>query len=509
MEIKTKQIYKNTFFLYLRQFIVLIVALFTTRIVLKVLGEENYGIYNVVAGVVIMLNIVTSTMSSATQRYLSIGVGRGDKKTLQEIFNTSMCIYIVFAIICVILGETLGLWFLKSKLSIPDGRMQAAVIVFHLAIFSFVMEVLRTPYNATIIAYEKMNVYAYFSIFSAVMQLIMVLFISVIKKYDSLIVYSGFMAFSAVLTSLLYVGYCKRKLMISAVPLTFSKYYFKEIFSFSFWSLFGSLATLGVRQTMNIFLNMFFGVKINASSSIATKLSTTTYTLVSSFTTAYTPQIYKQYASGKYDTLNSLINRATSISFYLYIILMVPVFLVMDKFLAVWLVDVPQFSALFCRLLLLYLLLDAHQYPLVRLVTAIGNIRNYQVVFSIINLMNLPIMWLLFHFGYPPFSIYVVFVLITFITSIYRVLYIRRKYAYFNLRYYLLCSLRLLFVLVLSFVVSYTILSLISINKPIVELGIYGIISLLITAAFIWFLGCNKQERAVLLNYIKIRLKIK
>lgn len=504
----TKQIIKNTLFLYLRQFIVLVVALVTTRIVLKILGEDNYGIYNLIAGVVVMLSIVTSTMSSATQRYLSIGVGKGDKKVLQEVFNTSMCIYIAFAIICVIIGETLGLWFVKEKLSIPDGRMTAAIAVFHLAIFSFVLGVLKTPYDATIIAYEKMNIYAYFSIITVVMQLIMVLLIRVIK-YDSLIVYSGFMALSSFLTLLLYAGYCRIKLKVSTIPLTFSKHYFKEIFSFSFWSLFGSLATIGVRQTMNIFLNMFFGVKLNASSSIATKLSTNTYTLVNSFTTAYTPQIYKQYAAQEYDTLNGLLNRATSISFYLYIILMVPILLVMDKFLLVWLVDVPEYSAVFCRLLLFYLLLDAHQYPLVRLVTAIGNIRNFQLVFSIINLMNLPIMWLLFKYGYPPYSMYIVFVAITFLTTVYRVLYIRKKFPYFNTKQYLFVTLKLIFVLALSFVVSYVILSLITINKLIVELGIHGLISLFITLAFILFIGCDKQERGVLLNYIKSKLKIK
>lgn len=505
MENNSKQIYKNTLFLYLRQFIVLFVTLFTTRIVLNVLGEDDYGIYNLVAGVVIMLNIVTATMSSATQRYLSIGVSKADKNELMEVFSTSMCIYLTFALFCILLGETLGLWFLKTQLSIPSNRMSAAIVVYHFAIFSFVINVLKTPYNAVIIAFERMSVYAYFSIFTVMMQMLMVLLISVVK-YDSLVVYAGFMAFSTLITFFLYSGYCRINLKVSTLPITYSKFYFKELFSFSFWSLFGSVATLGVRQTMNIFLNMFLGVKLNASSSVATKLSTAAYTLVEGFTTAYTPQIYKQYAANEHNILNNLISRATSISFFLYSIIMIPVYVVMDEFLALWLVNVPEYTAVFCKLLLLYLLIDAHQYPLVRLVTAIGNIRNYQLIFSIINLLNLPIMWFFFHIGYSPYSMYVIFIFFTSFTAIFRLIYVMNKYKDFETKKYLTNTVRLIFTFLLSMILSYLLIQTITIVQPFMSLFIHSIISLFVTAVTICFIGCTKMERSAIYSIIHLRL---
>ena len=501
-----KRIAKNTLFLYLRQFIVLVVALFTTRIVLRELGDENYGIYNLVAGVVVMLSIVTSTMSSATQRYLSIGVASGDKQKYKEIFNTCMCIYLGFAVICIILGETMGLRFVKTNLSLPDGRLPAAIFVFHMALFNFVLEILKTPYDASIIAHEKMDVYAYFSIFTVVLQLIMVYLISVIDD-DPLVVYSVIMSANALISASLYVLYCRIKLNVSAIPLSFNRTWFKEIFSFSFWSLFGSLATIGVRQTMNILLNVFFGVKVNAAASVATKLSTQTNTLVSSFTTAYTPQIYKLFSKKEYDSLNGLIMRTTSISFFLCIILMVPMLLVMDDFLGIWLVDVPVYSSVFCRILMFYLLLDAYQYPLIRTVTAIGNIRNFQIFFSVINLMNIPIMWALFHLGLPPYTMYVVFVMFTFITAIYRIEYIKRKAPFFDLKQYTITTLRLLAVLVVSVVVSYYTIALVPHISQLGQLVAKGLIVIIITAIIIWFIGCRKQDRKIIMEYISTHTK--
>ena len=506
MDSNQKTIYKNTLFLYLRQFIVLVVALFTTRIVLRELGDENYGIYNLVAGVVVMLSIVTSTMSSATQRYLSIGVASGDKQKYKAIFNTCMCIYLGFAVICIILGESLGVWFVKTKLSFPDGRLPAAVFVFHMALFNFVLEILKTPYDASIIAHEKMDVYAYFSVFTVVLQLIMVYLICVID-YDPLIVYSIIMSINALLSASLYVFYCRIRLGVTSIPLSFSHSWFKEIFSFSFWSLFGSLATIGVRQTMNILLNLFFGVKVNAAASVATKLSTQTNTLVSSFTTAYTPQIYKMYSKKDFDALNGLIMRTTSISFFLCIILMVPMLILMDDFLSIWLVDVPEYSSVFCRILMFYLLLDAYQYPLIRTVTAIGNIKNYQIVFSCINLLNIPIMWGLFHCGFPPYTMYIVFVFFTFITTLYRIQYVKRKALFFDLKQYILTTVRLVFVLLLSLVTSYLSITFVPRYSSFLNLMAKGVIVLTITSICIWYIGCNKQERKVIASYIINRIR--
>lgn len=491
-------------FLYFRQILILFVALFTTRIVINSLGIDDYGLYNLIAGIITMLNIVSASLTTATQRFLSMSLGRNDLEEFRNIYNVCNTLFILLSIVIFILGELLGTWFLNTYLVIPDDRLVAANWCYQLSLLSFILGILRVPSNAVIISYEKMDFYALLSIVEVVLQLI-VAYVLYLVRYDKLICYSVLILSVTFLVNSLYIIYCRVKLNTRMRGFSLNSKLLSSIFSFSFWTFFGSLATIGTKQGINILINMFFGIRLNAASAVATKVSSTSYSFVSNFTTAYRPQIMKLYSVGSYEELNTLVYKMTKLSSYLFFFIMIPIYINIDAFLSLWLGNVPEYAAVFCKLLIIYLFIDAIQSPLLAMVHAIGNIKRFQIVLSCLLILNLPIMWVLLKINMPVESVYICYICLNIISSIYRTIYVVNKSS-INLKQYVIVVIRVLITLVLSYLLCHFQKGIWPDLNAWISLIINVVISFLITSVIIFFIGLVKPERKYIYNLIIKRI---
>lgn len=500
----SKLIVKNTLFLYCRQIFVLFVALFTTRVVINTLGIDDYGLYNLIAGVVTMLTVLTSSMTLASQRFLSMSLGKGDSEEFKRIYDVCNTIYLILCLLALIIGEIIGCWFINTQLSIPSERIVAANWCYQFAVFSFLLGIMRIPSSAVIIAYEKMDFYAYISIIEVIFQL-GIAFSLYFIPYDHLIVYSFLITVSSLIINLLYLFYCRINLHIRARSLSIEKQYLSPILSFSFWTLFGSIATIGSRQGVNILINMFFGVRLNAASAVATKVSSNAYSFVANFTTAYRPQIMKLYAAKSFNELYLLLNRTTKLSCFLFIIILIPIDINIDCLLHLWIGEVPEYSAVFCRLLLLYLLIDAMQSPLMAMVHAIGNIKTFQLVLSSILILNIPIMWFILNSHQPVEYIYVCYIVLNIVSSIYRIWYVKNR-STLKIKEYLLVSCRIILTFIASYSLCYVLVNIINIGNGWASLLISSFLCLVLSSCVIYLMGFNRDERGLICDLFKRRM---
>ena len=319
-----KRIAKNTLFLYLRMFVIMLTALFTSRIVLDVLGAADYGLNNVIGGVVVLFSFLNAALLSATQRYINFYLGKQDYKQTNIVFCMSMNTYLLLSILVVILGETIGMWFVNTQLNIPQDRVYAAQWVYQFTLLQFVINLLRVPYNASIIAYERMNFYAYISLIEVIIKLLVV-YLLYITSYDKLIFYSFLYTIIPLSITVIYKWYCNRNFETTKYRVIWDKVAFKEMFCFSGWSLFGSLANLAAHQGLNILINIFYGVTVNAAAGIANQISTNVYQFISNFQTAFQPQIIKTYAAKELEHFNKLIFQTSKFSYFMVLVLVLPI----------------------------------------------------------------------------------------------------------------------------------------------------------------------------------------
>ncbi|MNJ97013.1 hypothetical protein D3C87_147500 [compost metagenome] len=404
------------------------VTLFTSRIILKTLGVQDFGIYNLVGGVVVLFSFLNGAMSSATQRFLNIEIAKGVKDRINHVFCTSMNIHIGISLVVLILAETLGLWFLNYKLNIPTDRMFAANLVFQMSILTTIIDITRIPYSAIILAYEKMSFYAYFGIFETVMKLLIVYMLSLFTNYDYLIVYGVLLMFVNLLGNIIYRVFCVKNFKTET---HFRKYYDKvltrEMTSFSGWNLFGQVATVGANQGLSMVLNIFIGVTVNAAMGIANQVNAAIYNFISNFQIAFNPQIIQTYALNDFEKHRKLVINTSKYSFYLMSILAAPFLLHTEFILHLWLGDIiPQFVIPFTRVIILSSLFDALCGPLWMSAHATGKIRNYQLSISFILLLNLPLSYLLLKLGYSPVYVLVGKLGLSFIAFIYRFYFIKK-----------------------------------------------------------------------------------
>ena len=402
-----KRIAKNTLLLYMRMFVMMFTALFTSRIVLQVLGETDYGIYNIIGGVVVLFSFLNSALLQATQRFLNFNLGKKDEETTHKVFCMSLNSYFILSVIFLILGETIGLWFVDTQLNIPENRMHAAHWVYQFSLLTFVINLIRVPYNATIIAYERMDFYAYLSLGEVVLKLIVV-YLLYITTFDKLVFYSFLYTLVPLFITLLYKLYCNRHFPISHYKRFWDKNMFNQLFSFSGWSLLGNLANLAASQGLNILINIFYGVTVNTALGIANQISSNVFHFISNFQVAFNPQIVKSYAANETERLNSLIFSSSKLSFFLLFIIAFPLILNMDFVLNLWLVDVPQYTAIFSRLILCFFLIEALSAPLWMFVQATGRIRNYQILMGILIFLNFPLAYLVLKYGFPVYYVWIV-----------------------------------------------------------------------------------------------------
>ena len=413
---------KNTFLLYFRMALMMCINLYTSRIVLHTLGVEDYGIFNVVGGVIIMFSFISDGMMASTQRFLTFELGKGDKDRLHAIFMTSLHIHIILAIITIIIGETFGLWFVLEKMVIPPERMVAALWCYQFSILTIVLTILYYPYMSAIVAHEKMSSFAYIAILDAVLRLLMV-YLLLIFDYDRLILYGLLYAGEKILIRMVYNVYCIRHFEECKYKWIFQKSLFKEMGSFAGWSMGGHIAYAGYTQGLNLLLNVFFGPVVNAARAVAVQVQSVISQFAINFQMAINPQITKTYASEQLDEMHQLIFRGTRLTFCLMLILCLPLIVETPMVLDLWLKEVPEGSVIFLRILLIILIVQQCQSPLATSVAATGKVKKYELVVSGLMLTILPMSYVVLKMGGQPWSVFVVY-LATLIFSYAAIFYI-------------------------------------------------------------------------------------
>ena len=405
--VNNKRIAKNTLLLYVRMFFVMAVTLFTSRVVLATLGVTDFGIYNVVGGVVAMMGILNNAMAVSTQRYLTFELGRGDAVRLKQVFCMCLAIFVMLAVVVVVLGETVGLWFLNSKMTIPADRMVAANWVYQFSILACVASLIVTPYNAVIIARERMNVYAYVGILEVVLKLAVVYLLLVIPV-DRLTTYGLLILLSQIVIAVIYMLYCTRHFAEARYRVYWDGSLFRELVSYSGWNLFGSAAGVVKGQGLNILLNMFFTPAVNAARGIAYQVNAAITQFFTNFYTAVRPQITKYYAQGDMEEMTKLIFRSSKMSFYLIMLISMPVIIEAPYIVSLWLGQLPEYVVPFTRLIIAISAIDAMASPLMTAAHATGHIRLYQSSVGTMVMLNIPVSYVFLRLGFPPLTVFYV-----------------------------------------------------------------------------------------------------
>ena len=398
------RIAKNTIFLYFRTLLIIGIGLYISRAILQTLGVEDFGIYNVVGGIVLMFSFINSGMVASTQRFISYELGKKDAGRLREVFSMAVSVHLLLALIILVLAETIGLWFLNARMNIAPERLYAANWVYQCSILAFVLTVLSVPYNACIVAHEHMKAFAYVSILDYSLRLLAVLLLPFVP-YDKLIVYSISILLIAVIIRLIYGLYCKYHFEECAYQFSRDKRLFTEMFSFAGWSFIGNLGFSVKDQGINILINLFFGAVVNAARGIAYQVSSVVSSFMANFQMAINPQITKRYASGETDSMLRLVFASAKYSFFLLMIIVIPLWIRAPYVLELWLGNVPDYTVTFLRLVLIMLLVDSMANPLVVAMQATGKIRNFQLVIALIMVSNLPISYCVLKMGADAYSV--------------------------------------------------------------------------------------------------------
>ena len=408
----SKRIAKNTLLLYVRMLFLMLISLYTSRVILNALGVEDYGIYNVVGGVVTMFSVLSGSMSSAISRFITFELGTGNAERLKKIFSSSVTIQALLALIIIVLAETIGLWFLNQKMVIPDTRVVAANWCFQFSIVTFAVNLVSIPYNASIIAHEKMSAFAYISIIEGLGKLLIAWGIA-IAPFDKLLFFAVMVAIFAWSIRLVYATYCKRNFPECTYCFAFDYDLLKQMFGFAGWNFIGASSAILRDHGGNIILNIFYGPAVNAARAISVKVSTVVTSFVQNFMMALNPQITKSYAIGNKSYMFKLIFQGARLSYYILLLLCVPILLNTHFILVLWLKLVPDHTVLFVQLFLLFAMSESISNPLVIAMQATGKIKNYQIVVGSLQMMNLPIAYLCLYLGAIPESIVLVAIVIS------------------------------------------------------------------------------------------------
>ncbi len=451
-----KRIAKNTFMLYIRMLFLMVVNLYTSRVILQALGVEDYGVYNAIAGFIAMFSMVSSAIAGAISRFITFVLGQGDKDKLKKVFSTAIIIQLTLAAIVVVLVEVVGVWFLNTHMTIPDRREVAANWVLQFALVTFVLNLWSTPYNAALIAHEKMAAFAYIGIFEGVANLI-IAFMVMYSPFDRLIVYGAFICLIALITRMIYNGYCKKHFDECIFKWTFDYNLFKEMFSFAGWNFIGSISGLLRDQGINILFNVFCGPIINAARGLAIQVQTAVFKFSSNFYVAVQPQITKSYASDNVDESHDLVLRSSRFAFLLLTALIVPLITETDFILQLWLKEVPAHTTAFVQIILLCTLIDSLSTPLIYLMLATGNIKRYQIVVGLFNFINFPVAWIILYCGGSPELAQLSIIFFSLGALILRISMLR-PLTHFPVRDFMVSTVsRCLFIVTICFIVSLTI----------------------------------------------------
>lgn len=417
----SKRIAKNTFILFLRMILVMGISLYTSRIILEALGINDYGLYNVVAGFISILGYITASLSGTTSRYITFALGKQNKEELDKIFSTTIVLHIYLCIIVFLLSETVGLWFVANKLTIPPQSYNTAIWVYHISIITTIFSIIKIPYNALVIAHEDMKAFAYVSIIETFIKLGIAIIISY-APFNRLIFYALLLFIVQFIITIIFFFYCRIKYPESHAKLHLDKKLTKEIAEYSSWCVLGQGAVAGYTQGINILLNMFFGTVVNAARGIAVQIQGAVYQLCNNFQMALNPQITKSYASGNIHYLHSLVNYSSKLSFYLMLLLTTPIILNCEYILKLWLVSPPEYTVQFTKITLIISTLSTLKNPILAAIHATGKIKKVQIVEGLCLLTIVPISYLFLKTtDSQPILVFVIYLIIEVLTQMVRV----------------------------------------------------------------------------------------
>ena len=495
----SKRIAKNAMLLYMRTAIVMLVTLYTSRVVLGVLGVEDYGLYNVVGGVVAMFSVLSGSFSTAISRFITFELGKKDQERLRLVFSTSINALVLLVVIVLLLLETVGIWFLEEKLVVPEERLNAARWVYQFSVLTFAINLWSVPYNASVIAHERMAVFAYISLFDAGVKLL-ISYMIMRSPFDSLIYYALLLLLNGLLVRCLYSIYCKRHFEECRYQFRFDKKLFKEMLGFSGWNFLGASSDVFRDQGGNVLLNLFFGPAVNAARAVSMQVGMAVLAFVNNFMAAFRPQIIKNYADGNHEYMLQLIYRSSKFSFFIFWLMALPVLVTTQSLLHLWLGSEPAHSVNFVRLILLYVMHEMISAPMITAMLATGNIRNYQIVVGGIQLLNLPISYICLFWGAPSEAVFIVAVSLSFIALFFRVYMLRKMIGLSFRKFYMGIYFRIVMVIVVSSIIPFALKY--NLSHDFAVFLLLCSVSFICSLLSIYVLGCTREERSIVSNGI-------
>lgn len=484
------------------------ISIYTSRIVLDVLGVENYGIYNVVGGFVSLFSVLSGTLTVATQRFLSFELGK-EAPDIKKIFSTALNIHIILAIVVFLLLETGGIWFINTQMNISPERMTAANWVFQCSVATFCINIVSIPYNAAIIAYERMSAFAYISIFEVSVKLLAIYLLYIIVAFDPLIAYALFMLCIAAMIRFIYGWYCKRKFSECRYSFIFDKVVFRDMISFNGWNFIGSTASVMNGQGVNLLMNLFFGVTVNAAKGVATQVDSAINSFVQNFMMALSPQITKSYAAGDYSTVNKIILLGTKFSFFMFLAVCLPFFLNIEYILSIWLKQVPEYTAVFVRCAIIFSLCQSLSQCLYSTMLATGKIKQYQIIVGTLSLMAFPLSYVFFKLGFPAVFGYVAIIICSLLCLVARLRMLQSMLSGFSAMTYIR---KVIFPIICSTIPIACIIGGIRLLIHDVSFMIFILESLLcfaICVCAVFFIGMTLKEREHIIGIISRKLNIR
>lgn len=498
-EQKSRRIARNTLMLYVRMFFLMLVGLYTSRVVLSALGENDYGIYNVVGGVVAMFAVISGALNSAVSRFITFEMGKGSEARMNRVYSTAVTIQIILSIIVAAVAEPVGIWFIRNEMTIAPDRIPSALWVLQFSILSFVINLMSVPQMASITAHEKMSAYAYIGIMDGLLRLGVALLI-VHSPFDRLVFYSALMAVAVLIVRMAYGIYCRLHFAECRYRPVFDKPLVKEMFSFAGWNFIGVTSGVLRDQGGNILVNLFFGTAMNAARGVAFQLNSAVQGFVTNFMTAVNPQITKSYASGDRDYMLSLVSKSSRMSFYLLFMIALPLLFNTEYILELWLKDVPSHSAAFVRLFLVFALSESLSNSLITAQLATGKIRNYQIIVGGLQLLNIPVAYIFLKAGAPAESTVAVSIVISQICLAARLALLKGMVGLSPKDFFLRVYLNVLTVAVCAIVIPLAI-------TRILPYGFAGFcvsafVCVVSAALSVLFVGCRRNERRMMMSFI-------
>lgn len=502
---KAKRAVKNTGLLYFRMLITMIVGLYTSRVILQSLGILDYGLYNVIGGIIGFLGFVNTSMSIATIRFITYEQGNDSTiEQFHQVVCTSRIIHWCMTGIIILVGETIGLWYMCNELVVPSERMFAALVVYQTTIITSAVSVLTVPYNALITSHEKMSAFAYMAIYEVFFSLFVAYIIQVIP-FDRLIAYGLLMLVLQVSTNIIYISYCKRKFPEVSGALVFDKIQFKRMVSFAVWITNGTLAVVAYTQALNLLLNSFFGPVVNAARGIAVQVQTKIFQFCSNFQTAIKPQITKSYAEGDYDYLHKLVINTSNYSFYLIFFLSLPVMVCTPTILQLWLGVVPDHTVEFVRWTLVVGMLESLKMPTNTSIHATGNIKRFQTFEATYLLLIVPVCYVLLKLGAEPVSVFIVQAIFFLTVQFLRGWLVCPAIGMKVSTYYKDCLFKIFKVICLPIVISYALIDRIYCVNDVITLLLKCTLCSLLSVISIYFIGLDADMRGKFVVFVKNR----